>query len=67
MIKKMDKQNIEELIKYIENNRVDSKNLGGEYSTLKACKIASYFKPYIAWYQGDMYMKGKNLLSFRNQ
>ena len=63
----MDKQNIEDIIKYIEANRIDSQNLGGEYRTLKAAKIASYFKPYIAWYQGDMYMRGKNLLSFRNQ
>lgn len=63
----MDKQNIEDVIKYIESNRVHSQNFGGEYKTLKACKIASYFKPYMAWHQGAMYMKGKNLLSYGNQ
>ena len=56
---------IERVIKYVDENRVNSVLMvGTEYKTLKACKIASYFKPYIAWHKGELYMKGKNLIGF---
>ena len=55
---------MEKIIEYMNDNKLDDRVIGGSYKTLKACKIASYFKPYIAWHDGDMYMKGKNLMSF---
>ena len=56
---------LEDVIEYINSNRLDTHLMVGcEYKTLKACKIASYFKPYISWYDGDVYVKGKNLIGF---
>ena len=61
-------EDISKVIKYIEKNKLDNKMMiGNEFKTLKACKIASYFKPYIAWYKGNMYRKGKNLMGFDDE
>ena len=61
-------EDIGKVIEYIEKNKLDTRVMvGNEFKTLKACKIASYFKPYIAWYDGNMYMKGKNLIGFDDE
>ena len=63
----MNKEELEGVIEYINSNKVNSRSRtmgGAEYKTLKAAKIASYFKPYIAWYDNNIYMKGKCLIGF---
>ena len=61
-------EDINKVIKYIERNKLDNKMMiGNEFKTLKACKIASYFKPYVSWYKGNMYRKGKNLMGFGDE
>ena len=61
----MNKEELDDIIEYINNNRVDSRNkIGGDYRTLKAAKIASYFSPYLSWHDGSLYMKGRCMLMF---
>ena len=55
---------VKEIVTYLEKNRDEGHTIGVPYKTLKAAKIASYFKPYLAWHNGALYFRGKNLLAF---
>lgn len=58
---------VNSVIEYMNENKTNGSSIGSTYKTLKACKIASYFRPYIAWYEGCVYVKGKNLICFGNK
>jgi len=49
---------LKKVVDYLKANK-NPKGVYNDYKTEKASKLASYFPPYVIYYENNIYVKGK--------
>ncbi len=52
---------------YLDAHRIPSFGLGAVYDTEASAKLASYFKPFISWYEGSCFINGERIVNFEEE